>query len=139
MRLHRFPGPLGIALATLLAMPLGATAQGCRPDISDARHDLHYVRRLIARNPGRAALHGLSAPDTSLVGFVRDSTTCARALSAFNRSVTFDDGTPASTGVFVVAVNPDTWVVFDPCATPGAYMEYIVFNADFTERLRISP
>ena len=120
-------------------MPLGATAQECRPDTSEARHDLHYVRKLIARNPGRAALHGLSAPDTSLVRFVRDSATCAQALSAYNSSVTFVDGTPASTAVFVLAVNSDTWVVFDPCATPGEYMEYIVLNADFTERLRISP
>lgn len=120
-------------------MPLGATAQGCRPDTSEARYDLHYVRRLIALNPDRAAHHGLSAPDTSLVRFVTDSTTCEQALAAYNGSVTFADDIPASTGVLVIAVNPDTWMVFDPCATPGEYMEYVVFNSDFTERLRISP
>jgi hypothetical protein len=128
-----------VATATFVGVTERLEAQDCRQDPTAAQYHIHYVRRFIARNPSSAAVHGMSVADTNQIQLVSDSTTCAQALSAYNASVQLESGTPASDGVFVLAVNSGTWVVFDPCATPGEYMEYIVFNADFTERLRISP
>lgn len=126
-------------LATIVGGSGRLEAQGCRQDTAAATYHVHYVRRLIAGNPASAASHGMTVTDTTQIQLVSDSTTCAQALAAYNVAVELESGTPASDGVFVLAVNPGTWVVFDPCATPGEYMEYVVLNSDFTERLRISP
>ncbi len=131
-----------IGLLALAAAGAGSErleAQGCRQDPAAAAYHVHYVRRLIASNPTAAAGHGMAVTDTAQIQLVSDSTTCTQALAAYNAAEELESGAPVSDGVFVLAVNPATWVVFDPCATPGEYMEYIVFNTDFTERLRISP
>ena len=128
-----------VATAIFVGITERLEAQDGRQDTTAAQYHVHYVRRFIARNPGSAAVHGMSVADTNQIQLVSDSATCVQALSAYNAAQEMESGTPASDGVFVITVNPGTWVVFDPCATPGEYMEYIVINADFTERLRISP
>jgi hypothetical protein len=122
-----------LLLAGLSALPSSSAAQ-CRTANAETATMIKYLTKLVTAPPSDLEnysvrqRYGLPAVDASSVVLVDKAAICKRAIRKYRSTV---PTSPASTGVYVVAVG-DTYVVWGAPAPPGSEFQlHLVMNSKF--------